>query len=62
MVNPIGARRTPRPAGRPGLISIDSVQQGDLDGIKGVYHVNTVDIVAQWEVVALKSNAFPFFS
>lgn len=52
VVNPIGLRRAPRPAGRPGFIRIDSVHQGDLDGTKGVYHVNAVDIVTQWEVVA----------
>jgi transposase InsO family protein len=52
VVNPIGIRRAPRPAGRPGFIRIDSVHQGDLDGTKGVYHVNAVDIVTQWEVVA----------
>ncbi len=52
VVNPIGVRRAPRPAGRLGFIRIDSVHQGDLDGTKGVYHVNAVDIVTQWEVVA----------
>lgn len=52
VVNPIGVRRAPRPAGRPGFIRIDSVHQGDLDGTKGVYHINAVDIVTQWEVVA----------
>ena len=52
VVNPIGLRRAPRPQGRPGFIRIDSVHQGDLDGTKGVYHVNAVDIVTQWEVVA----------
>ena len=26
--------------------------QGDLDGIKGLYHINAVDCVTQWEVVA----------
>lgn len=52
VVNPIGIRRAPRPQGRPGFIRIDSVHQGDLDGTKGVYHVNAVDIVTQWEVVA----------
>ena len=52
VVNPIGIRRAPRPAGRPGFIRIDSVHQGDMDGTKGVYHVNAVDIVTQWEVVA----------
>lgn len=52
VVNPIGIRRAPRPEGRPGFIRIDSVHQGDLDGTKGVYHINAVDIVTQWEVVA----------
>ncbi|MDO8778414.1 MAG: hypothetical protein Q7K57_58795 [Burkholderiaceae bacterium] len=51
VVNPIGIRRAPRPAGRPGFIRIDSVHQGDLDGTKGVYHVNAVNIVTQWERV-----------
>src|SRR3546814_8163863 len=26
--------------------------QGDQDGAKGVYHINAVDCVTQWEVVA----------
>ncbi|MDX8387721.1 MAG: integrase, partial [Ghiorsea sp.] len=30
---------------------VDSVHQGDKDGKKGVYHVNAVDEVTQWEVV-----------
>ena len=33
----IGERRAPTPEGRPGFIRIDSVHQGDLDGIKGLY-------------------------
>jgi len=28
------------------------VHQGDQDGMKGVYHINAVDIVTQWELVA----------
>ena len=32
-------------------IRIDSVHQGDLDGYKGVYHINAVDEVTQFEVV-----------
>lgn len=52
VVSPIGVRRAPRPEGCPGFIRIDSVHQGDLDGTKGVYHINAVDIVTQWEVVA----------
>jgi transposase InsO family protein len=48
----IGVRRAPTPEGRPGFIRIDSVHQGDQDGIKGLYHINAVDCVTQWEVVA----------
>jgi transposase InsO family protein len=50
--NPIGTRRAPAPAGRAGFIRIDSVHQGDLDGAKGVYYVNAVDCVTQWQAVA----------
>ncbi len=49
---PIGERRAPSPDGRPGFIRIDSVHQGDLDGVKGVYHINAVDCETQWELVA----------
>ena len=48
----IGERRAPVPEGRPGFIRIDSVHQGDQDGAKGVYHINAVDCVTQWELVA----------
>jgi hypothetical protein len=30
---------------------VDTVHQGDLDGVKGVYHINAVDEVTQWEVL-----------
>lgn len=30
---------------------MDTVHQGDKDKEKGVYHINTVDEVVQWEVV-----------
>jgi hypothetical protein len=30
---------------------VDTVHQGDLDGVKGVYHLNAVDEVTQWQVV-----------
>ena len=47
----IGERRRPEPGGRPGYLRVDTVHQGDLDGVKGVYHINLVDEVTQWEVV-----------
>lgn len=48
----IGTRKAPAPEGRPGFVRIDSVRQGDLDGVKGLYHINAVDCVTQWQVVA----------
>lgn len=48
----IGERRKPRPDGQPGFIRVDSVHQGDRDKEKGVYHINLVDEVTQWEIVA----------
>lgn len=47
----IGDRRKPEPKGQPGYIRVDTVHQGDLDGVKGVYHINAVDEVTQWQVV-----------
>ncbi len=47
----IGERRKPTPEGTPGYLRIDTVHQGDLDGIKGVYHINAVDEVTQFECV-----------
>jgi transposase InsO family protein len=47
----IGERRRPEPNGRPGYLRVDTVHQGDLDGVKGVYHINAVDEVTQWQVV-----------
>jgi len=47
----IGERRRPQPHGRPGYLRVDTVHQGDLDGTKGVYHINAVDEVTQWQVV-----------
>jgi transposase InsO family protein len=49
---PIGERRAPAPHNRPGYLRVDSVHQGDWDGIKGVYHINAVDCVTQYEGVA----------
>ena len=55
---PLGNRKAPAPQGVPGYIRIDTVHQGDLDGLKGVYHINAVDmalgqpLVTQWELVA----------
>lgn len=50
-VIPLGIRKKPEPEGRPGYLRIDTVHQGDFDGEKGVYHINVVDEVTQWEIV-----------
>ena len=47
----IGERRAPQPGGRPGYLRVDTVHQGDMDGVKGVYHINAVDEVTQWQVL-----------
>jgi len=47
----IGIRKKPTPFGIPGYVRVDSVHQGDSDKEKGVYHINLVDEVTQWEVV-----------
>jgi transposase InsO family protein len=52
----IGERRRPEPNGRPGYLRVDTVHQGDLDGVKGVYHINAVDEVTQWQVVGATSQ------
>ena len=72
----IGVRKAAAPQGLPGYIRIDTVHQGDQDGMKGVYHINAVDIVTQWEqlasvehmseanllpVIALLLEGFPFY-
>jgi transposase InsO family protein len=49
---PIGDRRKPQPSGEPGFLRIDTVHQGDQQGRKGLYHINAVDEVTQWEIVA----------
>jgi transposase InsO family protein len=47
----IGQRRRPDPRGRPGYLRVDTVHQGDQQGRKGLYHINAVDEVTQWQVV-----------
>jgi transposase InsO family protein len=49
--NDIGIRKKPFPNGCPGFLRVDTVHQGDCEGEKGVYHINTVDEVTQWEIV-----------
>jgi transposase InsO family protein len=48
----IGERRRPDPQGQPGYLRVDTVHQGDRPGAKGVYHINAVDEITQWEIVS----------
>lgn len=71
---PIGERRKPEPNGVPGFLRVDTVHQGDLGKKKGVYHINFVDEVTQWEVIMaveqisescmekVLTEAFPLFA
>jgi hypothetical protein len=47
----IGERKKPEPNAQPGFLRIDTVHQGDSPEGKGIYHINAVDEVTQWEVV-----------
>lgn len=47
----IGQRRAPQPNGQPGYLRVDTVHQGDFEGVKGVYHINAVDAVTQFEIL-----------
>ena len=71
----IGIRRKPQPDGQPGFLRVDTVHLGDRSGKKGIYLVNIVDEVTQFQhlgavprisqhfmVLVLKDliSAFPF--
>ena len=47
----IGERRRPDPRGRPGYLCVDTVHQGDTQTRKGLYHINAVDTLTQWQIV-----------
>lgn len=52
----IGERRRPDPRGQPGYLRVDTVHQGDPPGSKGVYHINAVDEVTQWQIVSASAR------
>ena len=47
----IALRQAPQPNGQPGYVRVDTVHQGDRDGIKGLYLVNLVDQITQFEFI-----------
>ena len=52
----IGIRKKPEPNGKPGYLRVDTVHQGDYLGNKGVYHINIVDEITQYELIATVPN------
>ena len=57
----IGQRRKPNPDGRPGYLRVDSVHQGDFNGAKGVYIINAVDELTQYEFVGVVAQLSELF-
>lgn len=57
----IGERRKPDSQGRPGYLRVDSVHQGDLEKEKGVYHINIVDEITQWEIIGSVEKISEYF-
>ena len=63
----LAAQQTTRPARvpiaerRPGYLRVDSVHQGDLDRVKGVYHINAVDEVTRFEYVGSSERISEFY-
>src|SRR5436309_12159414 len=47
----IAERRKPDLRGRPGYLRAETVHQGNHEGQAGLYHINAVDTVTQWQVV-----------
>ena len=45
----IGIRRKPQPGGEPGFLRVDTVHLGDRGGKKGIYVINVVDEVTQFQ-------------
>lgn len=58
---PIGERRRPNPQGKPGYLRVDSVHQGDFEGVKGVYLINAVDEITQFEFVGAVARISELF-
>lgn len=51
VISNIGIRMKPHPDGKPGYFRVDTVHQGDKRKKKGVYYINIVDEVTQYEYV-----------
>ena len=51
-------RRKPDPRGQPGFLRVDTVHQGDTETRRGLYHINAVDTVTQWQIVGCCETIF----
>ena len=58
---PIGLRAKPHPQGRPGFLRVDTVHSGDLNNQKGLYYINIVDEITQWEMIATVPKISEYF-
>ena len=47
----IGERRQPSQRGQPGYLRAGTVHQGDTSTREGLYHINAVDALTQWQIV-----------
>jgi hypothetical protein len=47
----IAERRKPDPKGKPGYLRVDTVHQESQEGVAGLFHINAVDTVTQWQVI-----------
>ena len=52
----IGQRRKPTPDGSPGHLRVDTVHLGDREGHKGIYVINVVDEVTQFQHLGAVPN------
>jgi len=51
----------PETRGKPGYLRVDSVHQGDYEKKKGVYHINIVDEILQWEILGCVEKISEYF-
>ena len=57
----IGQRRKPTPGGRPGHLRVDTVHLGDRHGKKGIYIINLVDEVTQFQYLGAVARVTEFY-
>ncbi len=58
---PICQRRRPRPEGRPGFLRVDTVHTGEHKGDRGLYIINIVDEITQFQQLAAVPRTTEYF-